>query len=166
MLQAHDLPCGHFLCWDCLNRAVYTIESEMQCWWDSGIRGWLEEAHALIRLRADAISVGDSACAQLLHKQALQAFGRAHKAAGFTCCGLIMRLDRFVRCMQPDAAQSFNRSLYAIQNPYEQMRCGWPDCRAFLPMSNIVEDDEYKYSCGKCEGNSIYISDVKLVPGW
>jgi len=61
---------------------------------------------------------------------------RAYRAAGATCCGRPMPLERWQDCMQPHAARLWYGLSWMLQTtePVELITCGWPDCGMPIPV--------------------------------
>ncbi len=85
-LKMHRLPCGHWRCRDCLRLSVTDIVEHIKTQWKSHI----------VQNLTQWVRDGD-----------YEARDRAFEAAGFYCCGMDMRLDRFMTCMDRLVAKDF-----------------------------------------------------------
>lgn len=168
--EMHPLPCAHFLCPACLSltaiNAIAAAHSD-----DRLLRRSIREtAGELGRLRRDLAPAGaprlraaQESRMRLYEKELL-----GH--LGLSCCGQDMRLvEDWILCLDEWVA----RSLWAVtwrlfrgEGMLGVIYCGWRDCRAAIPAWCCYEndEDERRWFCVACKGNSQCNSQGKLAP--
>ncbi len=158
LTQLHDLPCGHLICRDCL-----LVKA-------SGVKRSIETNFRKIRqLRArmgeaEAESTPDSTPEMALEETTtpprvpLPSERRIARLAGLTCCGMDMKLDRFLSCLSASVSKELWLLLcWVHDSPRSHRACAWPDCGAYLPArcAYVVDHVARRWHCVTCEGNSM-----------
>ncbi len=85
----------------------------------------------------------------------------AHSAAGMTCCGKSMKLERFLNCMDEKTAQGYALVWLSMTTvaPDQVFICGWPDCRQVIPNGRysvcyMGAGRTPTFYCPNCKANS------------
>lgn len=154
--QIHDLPCGEIICRDCLNVKAFNVKLSIEKSRDEILKVREE------RKRLEALFVRTSE----LTEEHKEKFVRSHadlcrkmlRLAGLMCCDVDMQLERFMSCMTPAVSQDLWLATKWLSDPLNLQRmCGWPDCRAYVPVCCIYKcpGDGLRWHCVTCEGNSM-----------
>lgn len=161
--QLHDLPCGDMICRDCLAATALTAKHRIE-----RNRSQIRDARALMaRIEHRLCERGPGQVPGRDRKTHLRRHAQLQKAvvewAGLACCGVDMRLDRFLACLGPgpDASRDLWLAIHWLRDPPAAQRaCAWPDCGAYLPVccgyyAGPRGAGGRRYYCVTCQGNSM-----------
>lgn len=155
--QLHDLPCGEMICRSCVVGRTTRARRE------------LERNHVRIQNNRAKMSEIEQALAGSpgMHPRQRRALARRQselgravmRLAGLTCCGVDMKLERFLACMAPDVSRDLWLVCHWLRDPVATQRsCAWPDCGAYLPRCcryEVAWCSVRRYYCVACDGNSM-----------
>ena len=157
--QLHDLPCGDLLCCSCLGAMALKIKRSI----DKN-RVTVQNSRAEMRdidLYLTSKPSGlDSQQKKKLYTRYRTLEKKVFSLAGATCCGVRMKLDRFLKCLSPNVSRDLWLAYQWLQDPIDDQRaCAWPDCDAYLPSCCRYEMEKtgsyWHWYCVTCEGNSM-----------
>jgi hypothetical protein len=155
--QLHDLPCGDLICRDCLVLRAFTVKHNLDV-----NRDEIDEKRA--QMRAIQVDLSNTPSTNVREKRRLH---RRHShlwrsilhLAGLTCCGVNMRLTRFISCLGSPVSRALWLAVQWIADgPKARRACGWPDCRAYVPACcryAVRDAYPFRWYCVTCEGNSM-----------
>jgi len=135
----HRLPCGHDLCRACLGRIALEARALMTRTWQDALRPVRDEICAL-RRQSDEARPGDNPSRRKLRARADVLDRSVLRAAGMTCCGEPLRLERWAGCMEPAEARVWHVLTEVMLRPTSEVYvCSWISCRALVPtVSRLV----------------------------
>jgi hypothetical protein len=155
LTQLHDLPCGHLICRDCLLVKASGVKLSIEKNFKKirGLRTQICEAEPIPAPTPEMIPRDKTT-----PRPGPLSERRVVRLAGLTCCGMDMKLGRFLSCLSP----SVSRDLWLVlcwihDSPGSQRACAWPDCGAYLPArcAYKVGHVARRWHCVSCEGNSM-----------
>lgn len=155
--QLHDLRCGDLICRDCLlikaHRVSLSIERNRERIQDSWAQ--MEALHIYSSTKPDMDLREKKLVARRYGRHKLSIL----RLAGLTCCGVNMRLDRFLSCMGTVVSRDLWLAMcWVNDDPSEQRACAWPDCGAYLPVCcqyEVPAASAHRWYCVVCQGNSM-----------
>ncbi|KAK4158232.1 hypothetical protein C8A00DRAFT_10993 [Chaetomidium leptoderma] len=155
--ELHDLPCGDLICRDCLLVKAFSVKYS--------IEKNRDEIHESRKKMVDIdLAFFDhpnmiSSERNLLIRRHTLLKRKVIRLAGFTCCGVDMRLDRFLPCLSTMVSRElWLAARWLSDTPNARRVCAWPDCGAYLPVCcgyPVPEECARRWYCVVCQGNSM-----------
>lgn len=152
----HDLPCGrHILCRECLEMVANRVKWLIGHHWTSIRNMRTHMQHISSHLRQHP-GLDEEERMRLQSQHSRYRLG-VLELAGLACCGVSMKVNRFLACLSPAVSRDLWLSLRWISDsPGEQRSCAWPDCGAYLPVCcRYPAIGDYRWYCVTCKGNSM-----------
>ena len=161
----HRLECGHALCHQCLTNAARCFYRSMD---ETETREEIKELlEAGGHWAREAEFADDPRQKKECNELARSYIDGAYFEAQATCCNMRIEFPNFIQCLDTKEA-------CAVWLAWEEMRtapkyravlrCGWPDCRKYLPPQFMWQcPDRHFGHCISCGGNSKQQDDGKVM---
>jgi hypothetical protein len=153
--QLHDLPCGDLICRDCLLVKALGVKLSIERNCDK-----IHDARVqMTDLSKSYWGLVDPREKRMSLRRHAQLKRSVLRLAGFTCCGVNMRLERFLPCMSAAVSRELWLAIRWVSDDVRTHRaCAWPDCGAFAPSccTYVVPGEcARRWYCVMCQGNSM-----------